>query len=196
MPSLGHKHMAIDSRKHKCPHLCLHTTAERNATQQGMTGNSLDGVSQRSPSPSSCLPISLFLHERRWRLCQTGAQRPHKAREDVTTNKNSIVTPRNLIRSHWFMLWMETEYLESGSSNKAIDGTTGAFTIRLYSSLSFSSHLLDSARQLKDDTVITPLQRFESFLVRCINPTICLNHWFFTPPPSYLMCGVVFLSVH
>lgn len=71
--------------------------------------------------------FSLFLHRRRWCLCQAGARRPHKAREDVTTNKNSIVTPRNLIRSHWFMLWMETEYLESGSSNMAIDSMTGAF---------------------------------------------------------------------
>lgn len=114
MPAHGHKHMKIDTWKHKCLHLL--TTPQQSATQQGTTRNSLDGPSQWSPSPSSCLAISLFLHWRRWCLCQAGARRPHKAREDVTTNKNSIVTPRNLIRSHWFMLWMETEYLESGSS--------------------------------------------------------------------------------
>lgn len=87
--------------KPQCLH--LHTTA-----QQGAIRSSLDGPFEWSPSPSSCLPISLFLHWRRWCLCQAGAQKPHKAREDVTTNKNSIATPWNLIRSHWFMLWMET----------------------------------------------------------------------------------------
>lgn len=128
------------TRKHKCSHL---PPAHNRATERNKKTrrNSLDGPFQWSPSPSSCLPVSLFLHQRRWCLCQAGAQRPHKAREDVTTNKNSIVTPRNLIRSHWFMLWMETEYLESGSSNKAIDSMTGAFTIQLCSSLSFCSHL-------------------------------------------------------
>lgn len=48
--------------------------------------------SNAPPSPpTSCLLATLLLPPRRWRLCQKGAQRPHRAGDDVTTNKNSTV---------------------------------------------------------------------------------------------------------
>lgn len=137
------------------------------------------------PPPTSCLLISLFLFPRRWCLCQKGARRPHKAGDDVTTNKNSIVALRNLIRSHWFMLWMETEYLEIGSSNKAIDSKTWAFTIKPYSSLSFCSYLWTELHQLKDDTIhhcTSTLSSFFTSLIHLCVPqsmifSVCLHAW-------------------
>lgn len=93
------------------------------------------------PLPRFLSPHSRLLFGKRWCFCQTGARRPHKAGAGVTTNKNSAVTPRNLIRIHWFMLWIETEYLESSSSSQDTDGNAGAFPIRWDPSSSFSSHL-------------------------------------------------------
>lgn len=134
--------------------------------------SSLDVLSQWSPPPGS---VSSFLSSslpRRWCLCQTGARRPQKAGGGggghVTTNKNSAVTPRNLIRNHWFTLWIETEYLESGSSSQATDRHTRAFNnsdAPPHPPSSFCSHLWTRLYQFEDDMIQQPSLSFYSTII-------------------------------
>lgn len=97
------------------------------------------------PSPGSCLLVSVFLFSKEVVPLSDGSKETSQSvcvggGSDVTTNKNSAVTPRNLIRNHWFTLWIETEYLESGSSSQATD-THGPSTIQALFSPPYGSLL-------------------------------------------------------
>lgn len=88
--------------------------------------------------------------------------------------------PENLIRSHWFMLWMEAEYPEMGSSNKATDSETWAFTIKPYTSLSFCCHLETGLLPLQDDTVHHCTSAFKGFFHVANSFARLPGQWFFS----------------